>query len=397
MNRRFFIAGAGTLTLTNLLAGCGDQSRQTLRVQLLKNSLPALVLSLFRKEIGQGFALDFKPESQMRLLFEQLQAAHRQPAAKEQKPSSFPLPIPFMTAKAPQIPDLVTLGDYWLAKAIQQKLIQPLDPKQLKNWENLPQQWQTLVRRNAEGQIDPAGKVWAAPYRWGTVLIAYNRKKFKSLGLKPPQDWSDLWREELRERISLLDQPREVIGLTLKKLGKSYNTQEINKVPNLKEELSRLHRQAKLYSSNAYLQPLILGDTLVAVGWSGDILPSIAQYQELAAVVPKSGTSLWADLWVKPAQVSGNSSSELAYKWMDFCWQPDIARLLSTQSKAASPVLAQTKRTELSKDLQKATLLLPDAEIISKSEFLKPLPATALEQYNSLWLETRLGPGATGA
>lgn len=397
MNRRFFIAGAGTLTLTNLLAGCGDQSRPTLRVQLLKNSLPALVLSLFRKEIGQAFALDFKPESQMKVLFEQLQALHRQPAANEKKPSSFPLPIPFMASKAPQIPDLVTLGDYWLAKAIQQKLIQPLDPAQLQNWKNLPQPWQTLVRRNAEGQIDPAGKVWAAPYRWGTVLIAYNREKFKSLGLKPPQDWSDLWREDLRERISLLDQPREVIGLTLKKLGKSYNTQELNKVPNLKEELSRLHRQAKLYSSNAYLQPLILGDTWVAVGWSGDILSAMAQNKEIAAVVPKSGTSLWADLWVKPAQVSNNSSSELAYKWMDFCWQPQIARLLSSQSKGASPVLVETKRTELSKELQKATILLPDPEIISKSEFLKPLPTTALEQYKSLWLETRLGPAATGA
>ena len=396
MNRRFFIAGAGTLTLTNLLAGCGEQNRQTLRVQLLKNSLPALVLSLFRKEIGQGFALDFKPQPQMKVLFEQLQAPHRQPAAKAEKPSSLSLPIPFMAAKAPQIPDLVTLGDYWLAKAIQQKLIQPLDPAQLKNWKNLPQPWQTLVRRNAKGEIDPAGKVWAAPYRWGTVLIAYNRKKFKSLGLKPPQDWSDLWREDLRERISLLDQPREVIGLTLKKLGKSYNTQELNKVPNLKEELSRLHRQAKLYSSNAYLQPLILGDTWVAVGWSSDILPAIAPYQEITAVVPKSGTSLWADLWVKPARVSENSSSELVYKWIDFCWQSDIASLISSQSKAASPVQAQTKRTELSKELQKATLLLPDPEIISKSEFLNPLSPTALEQYKSLWLETRLGPEAMG-
>lgn len=396
MNRRFFIAGAGTFTLTNLLAGCGEQSQPTLRVQLLKNSLPALALSLFRKEIGQGFALEFKPESQLRVLFEQLQAPHRQQEAKEQKPSNFPLPIPFMTAKAPQTPDLVTLGDYWLAKAIQQKLIQPLDPAKLKNWKNLPQQWQTLVRRNAEGQIDPAGKVWAVPYRWGTVVIAYNRKKFKSLGLKPPEDWSDLWRDDLQERISLLDQPREVIGLTLKKLGKSYNTQELSKVPNLKQEVSRLHRQAKLYSSNAYLQPLILGDTLVAVGWSGDILSAMAQNQEIAAVVPKSGTSLWADLWVRPARVSDNSPSELAYQWLDFCLQPKIASLVSSQSKAASPVLAQTKRTELPEALQKANLLLPDPEIISKSEFLYPLSATALEQYSALWLETRQGSEAMG-
>ena len=44
------------------------------------------------------------------------------------------------------------------------------------------------------------------------------KNKFEELGWKP-KDWSDLWRTELRDRISLLDQPREVIGLTLKKMG----------------------------------------------------------------------------------------------------------------------------------------------------------------------------------
>lgn len=128
----------------------------------------------------------------------------------------------------------MTLGDYWIRVAIKNKLIQPLDVSKLKQWSSLPQRWQELAKRNDQGQIDPQGKVWAVPYRWGNTVIVYRRDKFLQEFGWTPSDWSDLWRSELRSRISLLDQPREVIGLVLKKLGQSYNTKNLD-IPNLEE------------------------------------------------------------------------------------------------------------------------------------------------------------------
>ncbi|WP_026098381.1 extracellular solute-binding protein [Kamptonema formosum] len=390
MYRRSFLVGAGTVALGQLLAGCGGQNQPALSVRLLKGSVPSLVLSKFRKQLGQPAALDFKAEPQLKDLFAQLQAMHRQPKAGALPKSSWPFQIPWTAAASTGIPDLVTLGDYWLAKAIEQKLIQPLTPAQLPGWERLPSRWQMLVRRNDSGQIDKNGQVWAAPYRWGTVMIAYRRDKFKSAGLQPPQDWDDLWRPELARLISLPDQPREVIGLTLKKLGKSYNTTELDKVPELKKELLSLHRQVKLYSSDAYLQPLILGDTWLAVGWSSDLLPVLPQEPTIAVAVPQSGTSLWADLWVAPNRAGESSTGALPHKWIEFCWEEKIAALLSLQSFAASPVFAGTTAAELPKQLQKNELLVPDAKILDKSEFLHNLPDAAVEQYRSLWREIRL-------
>lgn len=72
-------------------------------------------------------------------------------------------------------------------------------------------------------------------------------------------------------------------------------------------ELKTLNQQVKFYDSRNYLQPLILGDTWLAVGWSTDIIPLIERYHNIKAVIPLSGTSLWADIWVKPR----NQSSEL--------------------------------------------------------------------------------------
>ncbi len=382
MDRRSFLAGTGTLALSQVLAGCSSQAQAKLRVQLLKGSIPAQVVRKFRAEIKQPAKLDFTSVEQLKNLFNQLQSWQQQ---KNKQPDDWRsrLPIPVMQSQQPpNLPDLVTLGDYWLAPAIEQKLIQPLDIAKLQQWANLPSRWQELVRRNQQGHLDAQGKVWAAPYRWGYTVIAYNRDKFKSLGWKP-SDWSDLWREELRDRISLPNHPREAIGLTLKQLGKSYNTENLNQVPELEQQLRRLHQQVKFYSSDTYLQPLILGDTWLAVGWSTDVLSVMQRYRQIDAVIPQSGTAMSADLWVRPAGKAASQS--LDQQWIDFCWQPQIAQQISLLGKANSPIPIQPKPADIQTGLR--PLLLPEPQIFQRSEFLLPLSQATTQQYQSLWQE----------
>jgi putative spermidine/putrescine transport system substrate-binding protein len=362
---------------------------------LLKDSIPAQLAGEFRSLLQSPVAIKFDPEKQLKELYKNLQAWKRQAQKKDSSPFSLPFTIPFVGEKTPAIADLVTLGDYWLEAAIGEQLIQPLDLTQLQGWQQLPPRWQELVKRDTKGQLSQKGLVWGAPYRWGTTVIAYNRDKFKELGWTP-KDWSDLWRPELRGKISLLDQPREAIGLTLKKLGASYNTTDLSKVPNLKKELLALHQQVKLYSSNRYLEPLLLGDTYVAVGWSTDILPLRTGYSQIKAVVPQSGTALWADIWVQPASTGGSNLGEMGERvalmkqWIDFCWQPKQASEISLFSNATSPIVTGMKGADLPKDLRNNRLLLPEASILNKSEFLKPLPQSVLADYVALWKEMRL-------
>lgn len=382
MDRRSFLLGTGTLALSQLLAGCNSQDAAQLRVQLLRGSIPAQVVNKFRSTLNQRANLQFAPVAQLNDLFRQLQSGSKQ--HEEADDQRIFLPLPFIQSRHTQ-PDLITLGDYWLEQAIKEKLIQPLDRAKLQQWSTLPDRWQELVKRNAQGQLDADGEVWAAPYRWGNTVIAYNKDKFKDLDWTPT-DWSDLWREELRNRISLLNQPREVIGLTLKKLQQSYNTQNLNEVPNLEQQLRTLDQQVKLYSSDSYLQPLILGDTWVAVGWSTDVLPVVQRYQQIAAVVPRSGTALWADLWVHPA--SETSSTSLGEQWIDFCWTPQIAQQVSLQTKATSPIPVTLKPADIQEPIR--NLLLQNPEIFQRSEFLLPLPQATIQQYQSLWDKIRM-------
>lgn len=390
-SRREFLLGAGAGTLGFLLAGCQEQP--TLRVRVLRSSIPPQVLAEFRRALkaaNSDAGLDFKPEAQLKDLFTQLQTWKRQGDAGAQSTGGFRLP--FLPGRSDStLPNLVTLGDYWLGKAVQQQLLQPFDRTQIQGWAKLPRPWQTIVTRQANGQMDPKGQIWGVPYRWGMTVIAYRKDLLAQHQIQPPQDWADLWRPELRGHISLLDNPREVIGLTLKKLGQSYNQANLARVPTLKAELAALNRQAKLYSSDNYLQPLLLGDTWVTVGWSTDLSPLLQQGHSIAIAIPPSGTALWTDLWVQPAGNQAKNAADVVRLWLDFCWQPQTISSLARFSGAPSPLVQTAIASNLPEDVRQNPLLLPPSQIIERSEFLEPLSDAAVTAYRSHWVEMRQG------
>ncbi|HBE18937.1 MAG TPA: polyamine ABC transporter substrate-binding protein [Cyanobacteria bacterium UBA11149] len=393
MKRRSFMTGVSALAMGQLVSGCNNNQKLSLKVKLLQDSVPVQLLGEFRKVLQEPINLKFEPESQLNNLYKSLGNWKKQ--VEEKKKQSLWDSIPLIGHKNSEIPSLVTLGDSWLEAAIKQKLIQPLKIEELGGWKELSPVWRKLVTRNEQGELDKSGLIWGAPYRWGTTVIAYRRDKFEELGWKP-KDWSDLWRADLRDRISLLDQPREIIGLTLKKMGLSYNQTDLSQIPNLKKELLALHRQAKLYSSDRYLEPLVLEDTWVAVGWSTDILSLGESVRDIEAVVPASGTSLWADLWVQPTGFPQESNSgkttdsiSISKKWIDFCWQKEAAISMSLLGDAPSPRLTSINRGDLPKKVADNKLLLPDTSVMDKSEFIYPISEKLIKQYQLFWEEIR--------
>jgi putative spermidine/putrescine transport system substrate-binding protein len=404
LTRRSLLFGTSALVFSQLLLGC-DSSDAALKIRILENSLPPQLLKEFQRQVG-GLSLNFSQSKQLADLFALLQTWQKSPNAS--KPLiDLPSFVPFVGNKSLPPSDLMTLGDYWLAPAIQQGLIQPLPLQDIPEWQQLPEVWRQFARRDAQGSmsLDQANtQLWAAPYRWGTLMMVYRPEKFKALGWTP-SDWSDLWRSSLKEHISLPDSARAVIGLTLKKLGRSLNLSDLQGVANLPSELQLLQQQVKFYSSKAYLQPLILGDTWLAVGWSHEIMPILKRERELAGVVPQSGSILTADLWVHPtaAQTKNSGTSDrlsLIKKWIGFYWQPQIATQLSLLSPATSPLFfgktasdqpAFSKPADqLSESLRQANATIADAEIQQRSEFLLPLASNTVDQYRQLWTTMRM-------
>lgn len=387
LNRRSFLIACGIMATGSLLGSCSNNS-QSLKVKMLQSSIPPQLLKQFAKKIKQKISLQFSSEKNLINLYSLLENWQE---STEQKDSNFDF-LPLSKEKKYHQLDLISLGNYWLSQAIQEELIEPLNIQNLNNWQKLPDIWHKLVQRNETGKLVADGFIWAAPYRWGTTAIAYRADKLKELAFKP-EDWQDLWQNELKRKICLLDQPREIIGLTLKKLGYSYNLDNIDSVTELESELLALHQQVKFYSSDYYLQPLILGDAWLAVGWSADILAVARRYQNIKMVVPKSGTALWADLWVQPRRQSSPEKLEdeenLANAWINFCWDTKSAQQISLFSYGVSPLLSREKPEDIPKDLRQRSDLILSSDIMAKSEFIEPLSREIEQKYVNLWQKIR--------
>ncbi len=369
LSRRQFVGG-----LALLLQGCGSRQAQDWVIRSLKQSLPNSLISQFRNSIDSPLSLDLVDTRAE--LFNSLKASLN--------PSVNTRWNPFTWFQVPPPPILITLlGADWLQPAIDFDLIAALDPAAISVWSQLPAAWQQIVRRDQN-------TIWGLPWRWGATAIAYNRRFVQ----EPITDWSDLWRPELRQKVTLPDHPREVIGLVLKSQGRSYNENLSLNDTRLLADLRSLHNQVSTYTSSAYLQLLRIEKSWVAVGWTEDLFALQNSYREFEIVIPASGSSLWYDLWVVPRQLNGSESLEdpelstWIQAWLNLVINTDTANRIMNLSKLAT-VLPGSDTTELSPSLQTRPDLKSDP--LDFGEFLMPLPEDQVVNYLTLWNQLRQG------
>ena len=390
MQRRSFLLTLGSLALGSGLTSCQAQNQQILRLLALKSSLPSQLPGEFIRSIQPIESMvELASEGQFKEILVQLREWHK---TGEAEAKGFKIPLVPPAKSAAYIPNLVSMSDAWLPIAIKEKLIQPIEVNNLKNWSKLESRWRELARRDDRGNSIASGQIWGVPYRWGTTVIIYRRDKLAEANIPIPQDWTDLWNPKLKQRISLLDRSREVIGLTLKKLGYSYNQANISQVTNLKSDLAKIHQQVKFYSAEDYLQPLLMGDTWVAVGWSLDAIDLMQKNSNIGAIIPKSGTAISGDLWVQPTipkQQVDPGRIELAQQWIDYCLQPKVSNQISLFTSATAPLLTTMNPTEILPDIRENPLVIPAKSILANSEFIYPLPPASSVEYDRLWQEIR--------
>jgi len=352
IKRREFLAGISGIGALGL-GGCGlFADPQRLRILALSGSLPSKVIKQFEQELSK--AAELKTAKSPQELWQELQ--------KNQE--------------LDKIPQVMTLGDAWLDIAIDKKLILPIPVPaltQISQWQKLDPRWQKLVTRN--------GKVWGIPYRWGSTSIAYRSDKLKF----EITSWADLWRPELKRKLTLPDNDREVIGLVLKKLGYSYQTADLKSIQNLEAELQQLNDRVLTYTSDSYLQTLLNDDSYAAVGWSQDMHKVQQQDPQVKVVIPNDGTALWSDLWVLPAKAD-QSNLSAAYNWMNFSLQPSIAAQITALTSAAS---TSSALEQVPNNIKSDPIRFPSETILAKSEILLPLSDATNKQYQEIWKKVR--------
>ncbi|MDX2153140.1 MAG: spermidine/putrescine ABC transporter substrate-binding protein [Bryobacteraceae bacterium] len=267
--------------------------------------------------------------------------------------------------------DIVFPSSYFVAPMAENRLLAELRQEWLPNLDNLD----SLFRRPA---WDP-GIRHSVPYGWGSTGILFQGS------LQPPATrWADLWQTRVSGRITMLDDPAEVLGAALKKLGYSLNSTNENELRAAQREAIAQKKLLRAYLNATIRDQMVAGDVLAAQLWATTSQQAIDGASSLRFAHPAEGYPLYADSAVVLRE---SSRPELAHKFINYLLRPEVSAAIVTETRTA---MANGKaRSLLPADLQSNPVLYPDAQTLARGEWFQPLPNAIHRLRDRLWTEIK--------
>jgi spermidine/putrescine transport system substrate-binding protein len=214
----------------------------------------------------------------------------------------------------------------------------------------------------------------------GVTGIAYQR------ALAPPiTRWSDLWEAQLAGKITMLDDPPEVLGACLKLLGYSLNSQEPEQLRKAQRAAIEQKRVLRAYLNAEARDQLLAGDIAAAQAWAVTAGQAIASAPDrLAFAFPREGFARFADTM---AILRESRRAEAAHRFLDYLLRPDVSAKIVAATQTATANGAALKLLPAS--LRENPVLYPSAETLARGEWFEPQPAASQRLRDRLWTEIK--------
>jgi len=220
---------------------------------------------------------------------------------------------------------------------------------------------------------------WGVPYMWNGTGIVYNRS------IQPPLSrWADLWNAAFKGRLTMLDDPEDVLGACLKKLGYSFSA-------TLPQELRAAERAAiaqkplvLAYLNAEVRDQLVSGDVLVAQLWSTTAQQAIDAAPHLTFTYPAEGFPFYCDCAVILRE---SRRVRLAHQFLDYLLRPDVSARIVEATKSATANGAA--RALLPEAVRTNPVLYPPAETYDRGEWPRTLPPAAQRLRDRIWTEIK--------
>jgi spermidine/putrescine transport system substrate-binding protein len=226
--------------------------------------------------------------------------------------------------------DLIVLTSWNAAAYIGANLVQPFDSAAFPNKKN-------VISRLANPSWDP-GRANSIPWAVGQTGLAYWPDK---VGGKIT-DVNAIFDPKFKGKVTILDEMRDTVGLTMLGMGANPATgttaQMLAAVDKI--EKARDAGQFKKVTGNSYTEDLAIGDTWIAVAWSGDVAQLQADNPGLEWVIPSQGGMLWVDNAMIPV---GAKNPEGANKLLNYVYDPAVAGPLYESIQYIPPVTGATQ------------------------------------------------------
>lgn len=269
--------------------------------------------------------------------------------------------------------DIAIPSDYTIDKMIKENLLVKLDKSQIKGLENIDP---SFLNKSFDSNND-----YSIPYFWGTVGIVYNDQMVQTA----PKHWEDLWREEYRDNIMLVDGAREVLGFGANTLGYSLNTKKMSELKAIEQKLNSLTPNIKAIVGDEMKGYLINEDAAIGVTFSGEASEMLDANEHLHYVVPSEGSNLWFDNIVIPKTVKHQKE---AYAFINFMLEPENAAQNAEYIGYATP--NKLAKDLLPKEVKDDPAFYPSQDVIERLEVYDNLGQKWLGIYNDLFLQFKM-------
>jgi spermidine/putrescine-binding protein len=273
--------------------------------------------------------------------------------------------------------DVIVPSDYMVEIMIEQDLLLPLNHDALPNFEHIGQTFR-------ESPFDP-GNSYSAPYQWGTTGIGVNLDEVEDV----PRSWALIFEPDMADdysgQITMLDDARETMGAALKYLGYSLNTTDEDELQEAADLIRRTRDHVATFTSLGYEDLLATGETLVAHGWSGDILTAVDESEagELEYVIPEEGSVIWVDNMAIPADAPNPCT---AHTFLNFMMEPENGAALTNYVWYASPNEAAEQYIE--SEILEDPSIYPPEDVLDTLEYIEDV-GEATPLYEQLFTEVK--------
>jgi spermidine/putrescine transport system substrate-binding protein len=278
--------------------------------------------------------------------------------------------------------DVAFPSDYMVNIMASQEMVQPLDLAKLPHWQNLEDNWVDTA------PYDPGSERYSAPYFWGTSGIAWNENMLPEGTELPLTSWDALWNESFAGQMRMLDDMRETIGASLKRLGYSLNSTDESEIEEAKEALIQQKDLLKTYSSTGMAEALINEDASPIHTWSGAPFDAYWQVYEDGSSpidyrVPEEGGVVWVDTSVVTKEAKNPNA---AYAFINYTLNAKVNANIANWVYYPSP--NEAAKEHIFDSMLENERIYPPDDVMQKLEFIRNL-GDATKMWNEAWTEIK--------
>ncbi len=223
---------------------------------------------------------------------------------------------------------------------------------------------------------------YSVPYYWGAAGVAVNTAKVPEF----ERNWNIFSREDLKGRMTMLDDMREVMGDALVSLGYSVNSKNQDEI-NAARDLINTSWKPNLikFDAEAFGKGFATGDFWVVQGYAEVVYEEIAGNEEMIEntvfFIPEQGGPAYVD---SMCILKDSKNIDLAHKFIDFIHRPEIYAEFADFFGFPATVNVPAR------ELQTIIPLYQTADLAATE--LKEDLGEAIELYNTAWFDSiRIG------